>query len=102
MTGINKGSRKGAELAKETCKLLTSLSLRALRLGEKIISTSIHRMTVDRSNRRARTLELGRIEVVLVQQLVELGAIALGNSRRLADVATGNLQQLGEVFTFKS
>ena len=47
-------------------------------------------------------LELGGIQVMLVQQFVELGAVALGNTRRMTDITVGNLQQLGKVFAFEA
>ena len=49
------------------------------------------------ARRVAHGLELRRAELVLVQQLVELGAVALGDARRLRHVAVGDLQQLGQV-----
>ena len=39
--------------------------------------------------------------MVLVQQLVELGTITLGNTRRLTDIAVGNLQQLRQILALK-
>ena len=36
------------------------------------------------------------------QQLVELGAIALGETRRLRDVALGDLEKLGQVLALEA
>lgn len=42
-------------------------------------------------------LELGGIERVPMQELVELGAIAAGEASRLGDVAAGHLQQADQI-----
>ena len=47
--------------------------------------------------RRVSGLERVGVQLVPRQQLVEVGAVALGESGRLADVARGDLQDLGEV-----
>ena len=47
--------------------------------------------------RRLRLLEVVRQQLVARQQLVEVGAVALREPRRLADVAGGDLQDLRQV-----
>src|ERR1019366_4395761 len=42
-------------------------------------------------------LEVVRHQLVATEQLVEIGAVALGKTRRLADVAAGDLQDLRQV-----
>src|SRR4051794_18615340 len=46
-------------------------------------------------------LEIFRRQLVAGQQLVEISSIPLGKTRRLAHVATRDLQDLGEVVTGK-
>src|SRR5206468_5564224 len=52
--------------------------------------------TSPRSGRLA-FLEHRRLEPVTLQKLVELGAIALGEQRRLRHVATGNLEEAHKI-----
>src|SRR5258708_2700764 len=47
-------------------------------------------------------LENLRVELVTPEQLVELGAVALGEPRRLRDVALGDLQELRQVFALEA
>src|SRR5690606_20375365 len=47
-------------------------------------------------------LERRRLEPVALEQLVELGAVAPGEPRRLRDVARGDLQQLHEVVVLEA
>src|SRR5690606_30944420 len=48
-------------------------------------------------SRRRPVLELRRIELEAFQQLVEVGAVAIGHARGAGDVAAGNAQELREV-----
>ena len=51
--------------------------------------------------RYGAALELRRYQMMFVQQLVELGTVTLGDTRRLTDITVGYLQQLGEVLTLE-
>src|SRR5262245_35100507 len=55
------------------------------------------RLTLDFRDR----LEHRGVEVMALQQLVELGAIALRQSRRLRHVAIGDLEQLGQIIALE-
>src|SRR5688572_3703906 len=46
-------------------------------------------------------LEQLRVELMALQQLVELGAVALGETRSLRDVAFGDLQQSREILALE-
>src|SRR2546426_12498199 len=46
-------------------------------------------------------LEHRGLEAVSLEQLVELGPVALGELRRLRDVPTGDLEQAGEIGPFE-
>lgn len=74
----------------------------AVKLGLNcLFENGISMLFRDKWRSRSKCLEQLGIEVVPLEQFVEFGTVALGQSRRLGDVAAGDLEEFGEVFALE-